>query len=352
MQAGSSLSGAQKSPRARSTSPSTEDDTLPSLPKTTGLAKRMLSRSQTEPNTGGSRIRRAIDSRSNQLAIDNDAISSTVTSGKQAAEESTPLSSNRAHRTPASTPTRTYAGRSRSFLVSLPAFNSGSVIPDADEEKRDFEATESYTDLRTRWGLDISEDDPRPSTPSTLSPSKGSKGKGKGTTSSPSAASPSTGTYNELKSISELRHKGESRRFLDEVGYLFEGMDPKCGIGLRRARCDYLPILVGSAVSSIVSNDVYPSALEIVKQLCDANFVRKTKASDFLAEAWDIFRAAGGGNGDKVGHFHCATFAILSIPCRGTGPGCNPGFFCRTGCSRPWSSFGSGSKVGLCSNNV
>jgi hypothetical protein len=149
------------------------------------------------------------------------------------------MSSNRAHRTPATTPKRTYAGRSRSFLVSLPAFNSGSIIPDTDEEKRDFEATESYTDLRTRWGLDISEDDPRPSTPSTLSPSKTSRGKGKATAFSPSPASLSTGTYNDLKSISELRNKGESRRFLDEVGYLFEGMDPKCGVGLRRARCDF-----------------------------------------------------------------------------------------------------------------
>ena len=30
---------------------------------------------------------------------------------------------------------------------------------------------------------------------------------------------------NELMSITELRSKGESRRFLDEVGYLFEGLE-------------------------------------------------------------------------------------------------------------------------------
>jgi hypothetical protein len=47
------------------------------------------------------------------------------------------------------------------------------------------------------------------------------------------------GLTNDLKSITELRSKGESRRFLDEVGYLFEGMEPSGGVGVRRAR--YIP---------------------------------------------------------------------------------------------------------------
>ena len=41
---------------------------------------------------------------------------------------------------------------------------------------------------------------------------------------------------NDLKSISELRSKGEARRFMDDVGYLFEGLDPDGAIGVRRGR--------------------------------------------------------------------------------------------------------------------
>jgi hypothetical protein len=40
-----------------------------------------------------------------------------------------------------------------------------------------------------------------------------------------------------LRSITELRDKGESRRFLDEVGYLLEGMGPDETPALRKARC-------------------------------------------------------------------------------------------------------------------
>jgi hypothetical protein len=39
-----------------------------------------------------------------------------------------------------------------------------------------------------------------------------------------------------LKSITELRSKGEIRRFIDEVGYLFEGMERTAGVRVRRGR--------------------------------------------------------------------------------------------------------------------
>jgi hypothetical protein len=93
----------------------------------------------------------------------------------------------------------------------------------------EFEIRESYTDLRTRWGVDNSEDDPRMPSPTISSPGK---------RKAPKAALPTApdGMMNDLKSITELRSKGETRRFLDEVDYLFEGLDPKGGIGLRRAR--------------------------------------------------------------------------------------------------------------------
>jgi Wings apart-like protein regulation of heterochromatin len=40
----------------------------------------------------------------------------------------------------------------------------------------------------------------------------------------------------DLKSISELRDKGENRRFLDEIGYLLEGLDSKMTIPVKRLR--------------------------------------------------------------------------------------------------------------------
>jgi len=42
------------------------------------------------------------------------------------------------------------------------------------------------------------------------------------------------------------------------------------------------------------------SALEIVTKLCDVDFSRKVKATDFLSRAWDAFRESGG---DKVVSF-------------------------------------------------
>lgn len=129
---------------------------------------------------------------------------------------------------------RTYAGSSRSFLLALP-------VPDTDPfnaVEDDTEPHESYADLRTRWGIDISEDDPQPyqdeevavSTPLRRNPSE---------LSQPSLLP--TGMMNDLKSITELRSKGENRRFLDEVGYLFEGLDGSSAIGLRRSMCALVP---------------------------------------------------------------------------------------------------------------
>ena len=149
---------------------------------------------------------------------------------------------------PIPTTTRTYAGKSRSFLVALP---SSSLPTDAlhglEQEEDDYLTRESYSSLRTRWGVDNSEDDPysfdspspkksNSATPDG-SPSKRSKGKSRVLPASARPIPPlPNGLMNPLKSITELRNKGESRRFLDEVGYLFEGMDPSGGIELRRAR--------------------------------------------------------------------------------------------------------------------
>ncbi|KAI9568680.1 hypothetical protein HD554DRAFT_2097289 [Boletus coccyginus] len=176
---------------------------------------------------------------------------------------------------------RTYAGSSRSFLVALP-------VPDADLSNAvedDTELHESYSDLRTRWGIDISEDDPQPyqgsqaSVPTPL----------KRNALDLSQNSLPTGMMNDLKSITELRSKGESRRFLDEVGYLFEGLDGSSAIGLRRA-----------------------SALEIVNKLCDLDFNRRAKASDFYIRTWDKLWAARAGTSDKTIDATITFFAALA----------------------------------------
>jgi len=126
----------------------------------------------------------------------------------------------------------------------------GDLDPLAQAQaQEDSETRESYTDLRTRWGVDNSEDDPYPRHPASRSPSPSNtqshsrahsptkhSTKGKGKEKEQQIVYPN-GLTHDLKSITELRSKGESRRFLDELGYLFEGLEPSGGVGVRRSRC-------------------------------------------------------------------------------------------------------------------
>ena len=85
------------------------------------------------------------------------------------------------------------------------------------------------------------------------------------------------GLYNPLFSITDLRSKGESRRFMDEIDYLFGGLIPTSALSVRRT-----------------------SAFEIVSKLCVQEFWRKTRAAGLIGDIWDRLRAADAGNGDKV----------------------------------------------------
>jgi hypothetical protein len=212
------------------------------------LAKRMLARSKTESS---------IDSQfTNDNSLDRTPslpnFPSSSSQGKSNAVDVNTGDSGNAlpFSAPAPVPTitRTYAGKSRSFLVALPSSSlPADALHDLEQEEDDYLTRESYSSLRTRWGVDNSEDDPYPfdspspkksnsATPD-ASPSKRSKGKSRVLPASARPIPPlPNGLMNPLKSITELRNKGESRRFLDEVGYLFEGMDPSGGIELRRAR--------------------------------------------------------------------------------------------------------------------
>lgn len=202
----------------------------------TKLAKRMLARSKTESS---------IDNQTNVTSFDRTpSLPNFPTSSPPKPSTSTLPDSPPIHRAPLSTTTRTYAGKSRSFLVAIPTSTlslSNGILPDEEDDS----TRESYASLRTRWGIDNSEDDPHP-TPLLASPSKSSaastprgtprKGKGKAVQDTQQTMHIPNGMMNPLKSITELRSKGESRRFLDEVGYLFEGMEAAGGVGLRRAR--------------------------------------------------------------------------------------------------------------------
>ncbi|KAF8531325.1 hypothetical protein JB92DRAFT_3138865 [Gautieria morchelliformis] len=163
---------------------------------------------------------------------------------------------------------RTYS-QSRSFLVALPPGLASQEISSAETPlsvvdspslEPDDDVRESYTDLRTRWGVDHSEDDPRHV----------------------------PGANNDLMSITELRSKGESRRFLDEVGYLFEGLE--------------VPGMAASVQRS--------SASEIVLKMCDSEFMRKAKAADFISHAWDAMTHVAKSN-DKVLDPYLAFFVAL-----------------------------------------
>ncbi|KIO33777.1 hypothetical protein M407DRAFT_17386, partial [Tulasnella calospora MUT 4182] len=144
---------------------------------------------------------------------------------------------------PPSRPTaRTYA-KSRSFLVDL----SENLLQDPDSQGS--ELRESYQDLRARWGMDQDEDDLFENS-----------------------------LLNDLRTGVELKNKGETRRFMDELGYLFEGLDPKESLSVRRS-----------------------SALEFVEKMVDPAFRRKARVADVLDRAFDaLIRAGAGTDGDVV----------------------------------------------------
>ncbi|KZT68954.1 hypothetical protein DAEQUDRAFT_307759 [Daedalea quercina L-15889] len=294
------------------------NDDLSLAKATSSVAKRMLRRTATESSTGGSFT--GLDSHEQPYSAPrtptklaktrSDSIidltlgspsSRELSQKSQSLEDvSSPPQSMRSTLT--ATNMRTYAGKSRSFLVAIPAgglgmsglarSNSNTADPDGSgtyigSQEDDFDMEESYTDRRIRWGVDNSEDDPHPWSPppESASPSK-RRGKGK-QVEMPPAPLPN-GMMNDLKSITELRSKGENRRFLDEVGYLFEGLDASSPLSVRRG-----------------------SALEIVTKLCDLDFARKAKAADFLERTWQVLRDAGAGNGDKVMDTILAFYAAL-----------------------------------------
>ena len=268
-------------------------------PSPSKLAKRMLARSKTESSIGTQSITHD-NSLERTPSLPNLPSSPSSRSDTHTQLSSAPLVPNFKSNT-----TKTYAGSFRSFLVPLPVANTSDPVSQGIESRdHEFDSRESYSSLRSRWGVDNSEDDPYPNVPlastsNSASPNVSpSKGRLKTSLEAP------IGTMNPLKSISELRNKGETRRFLDEIGYLFEGMDKSGGIGLRRARYTFF-------LQAIPQTKFKFSALQITTKICEAEFVRKAKAVDFFSRTWDAFLDAGAGKGEDVVRFSslfCCSF--------------------------------------------
>ena len=195
---------------------------------------------------------------------------------------------------------RTYGGPSRSFLIAIPTnqipsltdsqLTEDSVASLLQSQEDEFGGHESYTSLRSRWGVDNSEDDPFQ--PLAGGPTTWLKKK-KGKSGRPPQA-PTPGSNNsELRSITELRNTGESRRFNDEVGYLFEGLTPESELSVKRSRCVY------SSPMSEIPTEIF-SAVELVGKLADPQFSRQARSADFVMHAWETLRAADGDSGDRI----------------------------------------------------
>ncbi|CAE6409139.1 unnamed protein product [Rhizoctonia solani] len=92
----------------------------------------------------------------------------------------------------------------------------------------------------------------------------------------------------DLRSITEMRVKGESRRFGDDIEYVLEGLEDESGIKVRRA-----------------------SAVEFVTRMHEKGFVLRARASDVLGRAWRAIHQSVLEAGDRVFDAIAAIFICL-----------------------------------------
>lgn len=220
--------------------------------KTTGVARRMLARAQSGPSSSGSGSfdTNAQDATHRQypLSMKTDTVidlteepgsaNTQIKPTKSTSfEDSAPRANGR------STNLRTYGGASRSFLIAISvnqatSLNDSQLTEDSaasllQSQEDEFDTHESYTSLRSRWNVDNSEDDPYQ--PHAEGPTTWVRKK-KGKLGRPPLVPLPGPSASELRSITELRNTGESRRFNDEVGYLFEGLTAESELSVKRGR--------------------------------------------------------------------------------------------------------------------
>ena len=222
-----------------------------STPKIAGMTGRMLARAQTAPSSPGSssldptaqgttRRQPLLPMKTDtviELTEDTPSTTAPIRLTKPTSFDDPPRPDSRASNL------RTYGGTFRSFLIAVPAnqlpsLNDSQLTDDSapsllQSQEDEFGTHESYTSLRSKWGVDNSEDDPyQPLAEGSTAWSKKKKGK----SGRPPPIPPSGHSASELRSITELRNTGESRRFNDEVGYIFEGLTAESELGVKRGR--------------------------------------------------------------------------------------------------------------------
>ncbi|KAG9016670.1 hypothetical protein FRB90_002587 [Tulasnella sp. 427] len=236
----------------------------PTSPRKPGLAKRMLTRTKTDPTLQGPADQAGPSTPSKQSTPPEIARTPSSTLLKKdslptlSPQKGSPLKPSASHKRsdspPSSRPTARTYGKSRSFLVDL----SDTLLQDPDSQGS--EMRESYQDLRARWGMDQDEEDLE-----------------------------ANSQLNDMRTGIELKNKGETRRFMDELGYLFEGLDPKEPLSIRRS-----------------------SAIEFVEKMADQTFRRKARVADVLDRAWDALIHAGAGkDGDVILRVASLAFAAF-----------------------------------------
>ncbi|KAM0791555.1 hypothetical protein ACM66B_006002 [Microbotryomycetes sp. NB124-2] len=94
----------------------------------------------------------------------------------------------------------------------------------------------------------------------------------------------------QLRSVTQLRAKGESSRFVDEFNYLMEGLQKDDTVSGRRA-----------------------AALEILRRMQDRDFFRKLKSSGFDERVYMQFRRAEAGEGDRILDSALAFLVVLLV---------------------------------------
>ena len=223
-----------------------------STPKISGMTRRMLARTHSvpspsesgpsDPDAQGSTHRQPRPPNKTDTMIDLTE-ETTSTSALAKTAKSTLIDDPPQTTNGRATNLRTYGGPSRSFLIAIPvdqipSLNDSQLTEDSvasllQSQEDEFGGPESYTSLRSRWGVDNSEDDPhQPLVEGSTTWMKKKKGKSGRPPPPPVAGS----SNSELRSITELRNTGESRRFNDEVGYIFEGLTAESELSVKRGR--------------------------------------------------------------------------------------------------------------------
>ncbi|KAL8279525.1 hypothetical protein RQP46_008087 [Phenoliferia psychrophenolica] len=150
---------------------------------------------------------------------------------------------------------RLFASSSTTPSSVPPPSNSSPVIPGGTRKRLvlppvppKVKERETYSALREKWGVDEEEE-----------------------------LDEEVAEANQIKSVTQLRAKGENSRFVDELEYLLEGLVKGMALGVRRA-----------------------SAIEVLRKVLDPEFVRRLKSLGLVERVYSSFRTAEAGSGDRA----------------------------------------------------